>query len=116
MSKTKIIKNYFNNNIKNNLLLQQNAIKDKYENEGKNPNNKEKFLPIKDANDFYPENFDNIKHNLNELPQYSSHYLKRLEMTKKTLIEECKNKWPKIHICPNILDLKGEVFIYYYLI
>ena len=73
-------------------------------------------MSIKNSDDYYPENFDNIKHNLKELPQYSALYLKRLELTKKCLIEESKKKWPKIHICPNILDLKGKVSEYLYLI
>ena len=113
MSKTKQIKSFFNNKSKNNLLSQQNIIKKKYENLEKNIDNNEKFLSTKNSNDFNAENCDNIKHNLKELPQYSSLYLKRLEMTKKTLIQECKNKWPKIHICPNILDLKGTVNNYF---
>jgi hypothetical protein len=49
--------------------------------------------------------------NSDELPQYSSLYLKRLEMTKKKLLEDSKKKWPKVHICKNILDLKGNVII-----
>jgi hypothetical protein len=35
-------------------------------------------------------------------------------MTKQKLIEECKQKWPKIHICQNIVDLKGNVIKYFY--
>ena len=55
--------------------------------------------------------FVSIKSNSNDLPQYSSLYLKRLEITKKKLFEDCKKKWPKVHICKNILDLKGNVII-----
>ena len=79
-----------------------------------NSDNKNTLLSPKNTNDFIVESWDNIKHTLTELPQYSSLYLKRLEMTKKKLIEECKQKWPKIHICPNIVDLKGNVIKYFY--
>ena len=109
MSEKNQIKNYFNIKNKKNLLSQQNIIKEEYEKLSNKSLNNAKFLPIKNSNDYNPENWDNIKHNLKELPQYSSLYLKRLEMTKKTLIEECKKKWSKTHICPNILDLKGKV-------
>ena len=109
MSETKQIKSFFNIKHKKNLLSQQNIIKEEYEKLGNNSLNNIKFLSTKNTNDYNPENWDNIKHNLKELPQYSSLYLKRLEMTKKTLIDECKKKWPKTHICPNILDLKGKV-------
>ena len=105
MSKSKGCKNILNKNIKGNLLSQQNKLKELYE----KGNNDNKLISPKNTNDFYPNNFDGIEQNLQELPQYSSLYLKRLEMTKKYLINESKNKWPKIHICPNILDLKGKV-------
>ena len=108
MSKSKQNKNFLNKKALNNLLSQQNKIKEKYENLNISENNK-KMTANKNSDDFYEDNNDNIKHTLKELPQYSSLYLKRLEMTKTNLIEECKKKWPKIHICPNILDLKGKV-------
>lgn len=114
MSKSKQNKNFLNHKAINRLLSQQNSIKDKYEKI--NIENNKELMSIKKPDDYYPGNFDNIKHNLKELPQYSSLYLKRLELTKKKLIEESKNKWPKIHICPNILDLKGKVSNNIYLI
>ena len=114
MSKTKKITNYFNKKQKNNLLSQQNIIIEKYENNKDNSNNKNALLSPKNTNDLIVENWDNIKHTLTELPQYSSLYSKRLEMTKQKLIEECKQKWPKIHICQNIVDLKGNVIKYFY--
>lgn len=105
MSKTKGCKNMLNKNIKGNLLSQQNKIKELYDKE----NNDNKLISPKNTNDFYPNKLDNIEHNLKELPQYSSLYLKRLDMTKKYLMSESKKKWPNIKICPNILDLKGKV-------
>lgn len=119
MSKSKQNKSFLSKKALNNLLSQQNKIKEKYESFGIAENNK-KIAPYQDSNDFYEDNFDNIKHTLKELPQYSSLYLKRLEMTKTTLLEESKKKWPKIQICPNILDLKGKVrkfflIIFYFL-
>ena len=83
MSETKQIKNFFNIKHKNQLLSQQNIIKEEYEKLDNNPLNNDKFLPTKNGNDYNPKNWDNIKHNLKELPQYFSFYLKRLEMTKK---------------------------------
>ena len=53
-----------------------------------------------------------MNNNSNDFPQYSSLYLKRLELTKPKLVDDCKKKWPKIHICNNILDLKGNVIIF----
>lgn len=108
MSKRDKFINYFNNRHKTNLLAQNNNIKEIYENQ-KDIDNNNQLLSTKNENDFNIENWDNIKHTLKELPQYSSLYIRRLEMTRKKLIKECKNKWPKIHICPNILDLKGSV-------
>ena len=111
MSKSKQTKNFINNKAIKNLLSQQTKIKENYENT-KNISDND-LMPIKNTDDFFEENSEDIKHTLKELPQYSSLYLKRLEMTKKTLIKESKENWPKIHICKNILDLKGQVSIYY---
>ena len=83
MAERKQIKNFFNIKNKSNLLSQQNKIKEEYEKLGNNSVANEKFLLTKNTNDYNAENWDNIKHNLKELPQYSSLYLKRLEMTKK---------------------------------
>ena len=107
MSKSQQTKNFLNKKSIKNLLSQQNKIKEKYEN--KIDENGKELMSIKTPDDFYPENSDNIKHNLKELPQYSSLYLKRLELTKNSLNEESEKKWPKTHICRNILDLKGRV-------
>lgn len=113
MSKTKKNGNFLNKKFLTELSSQQKKIIEIYE---KDVDNTQILTPNPDSNDFSIENFDNIKHNLKELPQYSSLYLKRLEMTKKTLIEKCKTKWAKIHICKNILDLKGSVSDYHLLI
>ena len=107
MSESKKAKNYINKKTLKNLLSQQNKIKENYENNKIILDNN--LISIKNTDDFFEENSEDIKHNLNELPQYSSLYLKRLEMTKQNLIKESKKNWPKIHICKNILDLKGQV-------
>lgn len=114
MSKAKKLGNYLNKKTLKQLSSLQNKIIENYE-KNQNEDNSEKILPNKISNDFCIENLDNYKHNLKELPQYSSLYLKRLEMTKNSLFEESKKKWPKTYICPNILDLKGKVssFIFY---
>ena len=111
MSKSKQTKNFINKKTLKNLLSQQNKIKENYENTQKISDNN--LMSIKNTDDFFEENSEDIKHTLKELPQYSSLYLKRLEMTKTNLIKESKQNWPKIHICKNILDLKGQVSIYY---
>ena len=111
MSKSKQPKNFINNKTIKNLISQQNRIKENYENTKNISDNN--LMSIKNRDDFFEEHSEDIKHTLKELPQYSSLYLKRLEMTKKSLIKESKENWPKIHICKNILDLKGQVSIYY---
>ena len=110
MSKTKKGGNFLNKKFLTQLSSQQKKIIEIYEND---IDNAQKLTPNSDNTDYNIENMDNIKHNLKELPQYSALYLKRLEMTKKILIEECKIKWAKIHICKNILDLKGSVSSYH---
>lgn len=107
MSKSKQAKTFINNKTLKNLLSQQNKIKENYENSKKCSD--DVLMSIKNIDDFFEDYSENIKHTLKELPQYSSLYLKRLEMTKNSLINECKLNWPKIHICNNILDLKGQV-------
>lgn len=97
-----------NKNFLNNLKLQQNIIISTYE----NVEDKKELLSTK-IPDYNCDNWDNIKHDLDELPQYTSLYLKRLEATKPNLLSSSKLKWPKVHICQNILDLKGKVSIYY---
>ena len=105
MSKVKGKQNFLGKNIKKNLLAQQNKLKEIYLSNDINTDNILQKIP----NDYSQTNCDNIKHSLTELPQYSSYYLKRLEMTKGALMEGCKKKWPKISLCENILDLKGKV-------
>lgn len=109
MSKTKKSENFLNKKFLTQLSSQQKKTIEIYEND---IDNTQILTPNPDNNDYSIANFDNIKHNLKELPQYSTLYLKRLEMTKKALIEECKFKWAKVHICKNILDLKGSVSDY----
>jgi len=110
MSKSAKKQKNLNDFIKKNLSNQQKLIKEKYE-KNKNDSNNNNLLSIKNKNDYHYELLYNINSNSDELPQYSSLYLKRLEMTKKKLLEDCKKKWPKVHICNNILDLKGNVII-----
>ena len=110
MSKSAKKQKNLNDFIKKNLSNQQKLIKEKYEKNQNDSNNKD-LLSIKNINDYHYELLYNINSNSDELPQYSTLYLKRLEMTKKKLLEDCKKKWPKVHICKNILDLKGNVII-----
>ena len=110
MSKSAKKQKNLNDFIKKNLSNQQKLIKEQYEKNQNDSNNKE-LLSIKNINDYHYELLYNINSNSDELPQYSTLYLKRLEMTKKKLLEDCKKKWPKVHICKNILDLKGNVII-----
>ena len=110
MSKSAKKQKNLNDFIKKNLSNQQKLIKEQYE-KNQNYSNKKELLSIKNINDYHYELLYNINSNSDELPQYSALYLKRLEMTKKKLLEDCKKKWPKVHVCKNILDLKGSVKI-----
>ena len=110
MSKSAKKQKNLNDFIKKNLSNQQKLIKEQYEKNQNDSNNKE-LLSIKNINDYHYELLYNINSNSDEFPQYSALYLKRLEMTKKKLLEDCKKKWPKVHVCKNILDLKGNVKI-----
>ena len=110
MSKSAKKQKNLNDFIKKNLSNQQKLIKEQYEKKQNDSNNKE-LLSIKNINDYHYELLYNNNSNSDELPQYSALYLKRLEMTKKKLLEDCKKKWPKVHVCKNILDLKGNVKI-----
>ena len=109
MSKSAKKQKNLNDFIKKNLSIQQKQIKEKYEKQQSESHTID--LPNKNNNDYHYELLYNINSNSDELPQYSSLYLRRLEMTKKKLLEDCKKKWPKVHICKNILDLKGNVII-----
>lgn len=115
MSKSAKKQKNLNDFIKKNLSNQQKLIKEKYEKNQNDTNNKD-LLSIKNINDYHYELLYNINSNSDELPQYSALYTKRLEMTKKKLLEDCKKKWPKVHICKNILDLKGNVKIIFIII
>lgn len=112
MSKSSKIQKNLNDFLKKNLISQQNCIIEKYEKLQNEVNNK-KLIPLKNTNDYHYELLYNINNTSKELPQYCSLYLKRLEFTKKKLLEDCKLKWPKVHICKNILDLKGTVINYF---
>ena len=108
MSRSSKLQKNFNDFLKKSLSSQQKSVIEKYEKLRNDPNNKN-LLSYKNTNDYHYEALYNINDNSNELPQYSTLYLKRLEFTKNKLLEDCKKKWPKIHICKNILDLKGSV-------
>ena len=112
MSKSGKLSKKLNDILKKNLATQQNIIIDNYEKLQKESEANQKISP-ENTNDYHYELLYNIKNNSNDLPQYSTLYLKRLEITKKKLLEDCKIKWPKIHICKNILDLKGTVNKYF---
>ncbi len=112
MSKSSKLSKNFDAFLKKNLSFQQNSIIEKYEKLHNDSANK-KLILNDNYNDYHYEQLYNIKNNANELPQYSALYLKRLEITKKKLLEDCKIKWPKIHICKNILDLKGIVIKFF---
>jgi len=105
-----------NNGGQNHRILftnsEKNQLIEKYEKLQNDSANK-KLILNDNYNDYHYEQLYNIKNNANELPQYSALYLKRLEITKKKLLEDCKIKWPKIHICKNILDLKGIVIKFF---
>ena len=113
MSKSSKLQKNFNKFLKKSLLSQQNSAIEKYEKLQNDSDNKN-LISLKNANDYHYEMLYNINNKTNELPQYSSLYLKRLEYTKKKLLEDCKIKWPKIPICKNILDLKGNVITFFY--
>ena len=112
MSKSSKLPKKLNNILKKNLSSQQNSIIEKYE-KLQNDSQSAKLISYENTNDYHYEILYNIKNNSNEFPQYSALYLKRLEITKKKLLEDSKIKWPKIHICKNILDLKGIVIKYF---
>jgi hypothetical protein len=92
-----------------------NTLNDNSNDKSENWNSQNNFMHESNCEKSFFRYFDNLdqseKSNSNDLPQYSSLYLKRLEITKKKLLEDCKKKWPKVHICKNILDLKGNVII-----
>ena len=114
MSKSKKIQKNINDVIKKALSSQQNLLFEKYEKLNNDIDNKN-LISLKNANDYHYEILYSINNNnIKELPQYSALYLKRLEYTKNKLLDDCKKKWPKIHICKNILDLKGNVIIFFY--
>ena len=108
MSKSKKLQKNFNDFLKKNLSSQQKSLLEIYEKQQKDSNTKN-LMSYKNNNDYHYETLYNVNNNSNDFPQYSSLYLKRLEFTKNKLLEDCKKKWPKIHICKNILDLKGSV-------
>jgi len=112
MSKTSKKQKNLNDFIKKNISKQQKLLEEKYE-KLKNDDDNKNLMSYKNTNDYHYELLYNINSNSDELPQYSSLYLKRLELTKKQLLEDCKKKWPKVHICKNILDLKGTVILFY---
>ena len=113
MSKSSKLQKNFNDFLKKNLSSQQKSVIEKYEKLENDINNKN-LVSYKNTSDYHYETLYNINIDSNELPQYSSLYLKRLEFTKKKLLEDCKKKWPKINICKNILDLKGSVIQFFY--
>ena len=112
MSKSSKKQKNLNDFIKKNISKQQKLLEEKYEKLKTDDDNK-KLISYKNTNDYHYELLYNINSNSDELPQYSSLYLKRLEFTKKQLLEDCKKKWPKVHVCKNILDLKGTVILFY---
>ena len=112
MSKASKKQKNLNDFIKKNISTQQKLLEEKYE-KIKNDDDNKNLISYKNLNDYHYELLYNINSNSDELPQYSSLYLKRLELTKKQLLEDCKKKWPKVHVCKNILDLKGTVIILY---
>ena len=111
MSKSKKLQKNFNDFLKKNLSSQQKSLLEIYEKQQKDSNAKN-LMSYKNNNDYHYETLYNVNNNSNDFPQYSSLYLKRLELTKPKLVDDCKKKWPKIHICNNILDLKGNVIIF----
>ena len=110
MSKSGKKQKNINDILKKSLSSQQKLYIEKYE-KAQNDSKSDNLISLKNGNDYHYEKLYTIKSNSNDLPQYSSLYLKRLEITKKKLLEDCKKKWPKVHICKNILDLKGNVII-----
>ena len=112
MSKSKKLQKNFNDFLKKNLSSQQKSLLEIYEKQQKDSNTKN-LTSYKNNNYYHYETLYNVNNNSNDFPQYSSLYLKRLELTKKKLVDDCKMKWPKIHICNNILDLKGNVIIFF---
>ena len=112
MSKSKKLQKNFNDFLKKNLSSQQKSLLENYEKQHNDSKTKNLFS-YKNNNDYHYETLYNINNNTNDFHQYSSLYLKRLELTKKKLVDDCKMKWPKIHICNNILDLKGNVIIFF---
>ena len=113
MSKSSKLQKNFNSFLKTNLSNQQKIVVENYE-KLQNGSKYGNLISYKNTNDYHYETLYNINNTSNELPQYSSLYLKRLELTKKRLLEDCRIKWPKITVCKNILDLKGTVIKYFY--